>query len=157
MAYPNLKLVNTLRTAAQNLRNGADYAWGHHGACNCGQLLQVITHFNEKEILSYAQTAQGEWTEISEEYCGITNTPAYMLISGLEKIGLTPTDIHHLEYLDNRMILEKLPGGFRWLSRNLKADVIVYFDTMAQVLEDELAEKIVLPELTEYHADAVEM
>jgi hypothetical protein len=148
MAYPNLKLIDTLRRAARNLRNGADYSWGHHGACNCGQLLQVITRLNEKEILSYAQTVNGEWTEIAEEYCGITYAPAYMLISGLEKIGLTPTDIHHLEYLDNRMILQRLPGGFRWLSRNVRADVIVYFETMAQMLEEELDEKI-LPELKE--------
>ena len=30
MAHPNFKLIEALRKAAQNLRNGADYAWGHH-------------------------------------------------------------------------------------------------------------------------------
>jgi hypothetical protein len=45
MAHPNLKLIEILREAAQNLRNGADYAWGHHGSCNCGHILQVANSF----------------------------------------------------------------------------------------------------------------
>ena len=32
MAYPNLTLIGALRQAAQNLRGGAPYAWGNHGA-----------------------------------------------------------------------------------------------------------------------------
>ena len=142
MAYPNMKLVVTLREAAQNLRNGADYAWGHHGSCNCGHILQVITHLNEKKVLEYAQSIYGEWTEIAEEYCGITNAPAYLLVSELEKLGLTPTDIHNLEYLEDRTVLENLPGGFRCLKRNVRQDVIVYFETMAEMLEEELLERL---------------
>lgn len=144
MAHPNLKLIEALREAAQNLRNGADYAWGHHGSCNCGHILQVVTHFSKKEILEYAQTSYGEWTEIAEDYCGVTNAPAYLLVSKLEKLGLTPTDIHNLEYLEDKAVLENLPGGFRWLKRNVREDVIVYFETMAEMME-ELLTKIGLP------------
>lgn len=153
MAHPNIQLVNALREAAINLRNGADYAWGNHGSCNCGHVLQVVTKLNKKEILEHAQTSYGEWTEIAEEYCGITNAPAYLLISKLEKIGLTPTDIHNLEYLQDRKILENLPGGFRWLKRNVREDVIVYFETMAEMLEEELLKKIQLPKLNEVEAN----
>lgn len=149
MAHPNLRLVNALRKAARNLRNGADYAWGNHGSCNCGHVLQVVTRLNKKEILEHAQTTCGEWTEIAEEYCGVTNVPAFLLISKLEKIGLTPTDIHHLEYLEDRNVLERLPGGFRWLKRNLREDVIVYFETMAGMLEEALLQKIELPGVNE--------
>jgi hypothetical protein len=149
MAHPNLKLVETLRKAAKNLRNGAPYAWGNHGSCNCGHILQVVTHLSKKEILEYAQSTQGEWTEIAEDYCGVTNAPAYLLISQLEKLGLTPTDIHNLEYLEDRRVLENLPGGFRWLKRNVREDLIVYFETMAEMLEEELLKTIELPRLEE--------
>lgn len=147
MAHPNIKLIETLREAAHNLRNGADYAWGHHGSCNCGHILQVVTRLNKKEILEYAQSTNGEWTEIAEEYCSVTNAPAYLLISKLGKIGLTPTDIHNLEYLEDKTVLKNLPGGFRWLKRNVREDVIIYFETMAEMLEEELLKKIELPKM----------
>lgn len=149
MAHATLKLVETLRQAAENLKGGAPYAWGNHGSCNCGHILQVVTHLSKKEILEYAQSTQGEWTEIAEEYCGVTNAPAYLLISQLEKLGLTPTDIHNLEYLEDRKVLENLPGGFRWLKRNVREDVVVYFETMAEMLEEELLKKIELPRIEE--------
>jgi len=145
VAYPNVGLIEALRNAAKNLRNGADYAWGHHGSCNCGHILQVVTKLNKKEILEHAQSAHGEWTEIAEEYCGITKAPADLLVSKLEKLGLTPTDIHNLEYLEDRTVLENLPAGFRWLKKNLREDVVVYFETMAEMLEEELLKKIKIP------------
>jgi hypothetical protein len=150
MAHPTIPLISALREAAQNLRNGAQYAWGHHGSCNCGHLLQVVTRLTKEEIVRHAQTVYGEWTEIAEDYCGVTNAPAYLLVSKLEKLGLTPTDIHNLEYLEDRNVLNNLPGGFRWLQKNVREDVIVYFDTLAGMLEEQLLNSIELPELEEW-------
>ncbi|HEY1023158.1 MAG TPA: hypothetical protein VGE06_12640 [Flavisolibacter sp.] len=150
MAYPSLALINALRAAAQNLGSGAPYAWGHHGSCNCGHLLQVVTQLSREEIVRHAQTVQGEWTEIAEEYCGVTNAPAYLLVSKLEGLGLTPTDIHNLEYLEDRSVLEALPGGFRWLKKNLREDVILYFETFAVLLEEKLLSSVPLPKLEEW-------
>ena len=138
MAHPNLALVQALRQAAVNLRNGAPYAWGHHGACNCGHILQVVTQLNKEEILRYAQSGIGEWTEIAQSWCPTTNVPVGMMVSKLEGIGLTATDIHNLEYLQDKRILDKLPGGFRWLQKNQRDDVILYFETMADALEEKL-------------------
>jgi len=146
MAYPNLTLIGALRQAAKNLEGGALYAWGNHGACNCGHLLQVVTHLTKEEILRHAHTGIGEWTEIAEDYCTVSQAPAYLLIAKLEAIGLTPTDIHCLEYLQDRSVLEALPGGFRWLKKNVRADVILYFQTFANQLEDKLLQTIELPE-----------
>jgi hypothetical protein len=146
VAYPNIQLIEALRKAAKNLANGADYAWGHHGSCNCGHLLQVVTRLNKNEILVHAQSVHGEWSEIAEDYCGVTNAPAYLLVSKLEKLGLTPTDIHNLEYLEDRTVLKNLPEGFRWLKRNIREHVVVYFETMANMLEDEVLKKIAIPE-----------
>ena len=142
MAHPNLTLIGALRQAAQNLREGAHYAWGHHGSCNCGHLLQVVTHLSKEEILKFAHTGIGEWTEIAEDYCPVTSAPAYLLVGKLEAIGLTPTDIHCLEYLKDRAVLNRLPGGFRWLRKNDREDVITYFETFAQLLEDQLVQQI---------------
>lgn len=145
MAIPNLQLISALRETAKRLSNGAHYAWGNHGACNCGNLTQVITKLSKEEILAYAHTGIGEWTELAEEYCGITNAPATLLISKMEQVGLTPSDIHNLEYLEDKEVLNKLPGGFRWLKRNVREDVIVYFETFANLLEEKLIESIHIP------------
>jgi hypothetical protein len=138
MATPSIKLIEAFRGTARRLRNGAHYAWGHHGACNCGNLLQVITPLTEGEILRYAHTGTGEWTELAEEYCGTAQVPVNTLLSKLEQAGLTPTDIHHIEYLTDKKILHQLPGGFRWLKRNVREDVIDYFEAFADLLEKEL-------------------
>jgi hypothetical protein len=135
MAHPNLRLIDALRNTATRLENGHHYAWGNHGSCNCGNLLQTITDLDAREILRSAHTGFGEWTELSVEYCGVTNKPVE---------SLTPSDVHGLEYLDDKQVLENLPGGFRWLSRNVREDVILYFRTLAQMLEDKLGRDISL-------------
>ena len=144
MAQANIQLIEALRETAARLRNGAHYAWGNHGACNCGNLTQVVTKLSKEEILAYAHTGIGEWTELAEDYCGVTNAPAGLLIAKLPEIGLTPSDIHNLEYLEDRAVLEQLPGGFRWLQRNVREDVIVYFETFASMLEEQLTDNITI-------------
>ena len=120
MAQANIQLIEALRETAARLRNGAAYAWGNHGACNCGNLTQVVTKLTKEEILAYAHTGIGEWTELAEDYCGVTNAPAGLLISKLQEIGLTPSDIHNLEYLEDKAVLQQLPG------------VLVNVDVLAQ-------------------------
>ena len=145
MAKPDIELIDALRKTANRLRNGAYYAWGNHGACNCGNLVQAVTSLSKEEIQKYAQSGIGEWTELADEYCGDTNTPVSLLIQKLEILGLTPVDIHNIEYLADREVLDALPGGFRWLKRNTREDVIVYFETFASVLEEKLLSKIEIP------------
>ena len=142
MARPSAKLIQSLRETARRLETGAHYAWGNHGACNCGHLLQVITQLDEKEILRRAHTGAGEWTEIAQESCSVSGAPFEMLLSALETIGLTATDIRHIEYLDDRDVLQCLPGGFRWLKRNNRQDVIDYFRALAGLLEEKLLQEI---------------
>lgn len=113
MAHSTTALIEGLRNAAANLKKGDYYAWGHHGACNCGHLLQATTQLTKEEILSYAHTGSGEWTELAEEACSVTNAPFHLLLTKLQQLGLTPTDIHNIEYLEDREVLNYLPGGFR--------------------------------------------
>lgn len=142
MAQPNIELIEALRETARRLKNGAHYAWGHHGSCNCGNLLQTVTDLSSKEILQYSRTGTGEWTEISQEFCGVTDAPVDLLIGKLQKIGLTPSDVHCIEYLQDKQVLDRLPGGFRWLRRNVREDVILYMETMAEMLEEKLVKHI---------------
>jgi hypothetical protein len=51
--------------------------------------------------------------------------------------------------------LDNLPGGFRWLKKNVREDVIVYFETFASMLEDQLLSRIELPKLEEWQLTAV--
>ncbi len=138
MAKPTLQLIDALRLTATNLRDGAYHSWGHHGACNCGNLVQSVTKFSKEEILVYAHTGIGEWTEMAQEYCGATNAPLSLIFKSLEQIGLTSTDMHHIEYLSDKEVLNQLPDGFRWLKRNVKNDAIIYFETFATILENKL-------------------
>ena len=142
MANSTIELINALRETAARLRKGAHYAWGHHGACNCGNLLQVVTNFSEGEILRYAHTGIGEWTELAEEFCPVTNAPLTLVITKLEAVGLTPTDIHNIEYLADKEVLQHLTGGFRWLKRNKREDAIDYFEAFANLLEEKLLQSI---------------
>jgi hypothetical protein len=147
MATANIELTQALRATATQLKNGTTYAWGNHGSCNCGNLLQVVCEISKEEILKYAHQGIGEWTELATEYCGVTNAPIDLLLHKLQEIGLTPSDIHHLEYLDNRAVLDQLPNGFRWLRKNERDDVIVYFETFATILENELLQSINLQDI----------
>ena len=142
MAKPSVELIEALRETARRLRNGGSYSWGHHGACNCGNLLQVITPLSEGEILRYAHTGSGEWTELAEDYCANTNVPVNWMIEKLEEAGLTPVDIGHIERLTDREVLEHLPGGFRWLKKNVREDVILYFEAFADLLEEKLINSV---------------
>ncbi len=141
MANPTTTLIKALRQTAQQLQSGAFHSWGHHGACNCGNLIQSITQFTKDEILTYAHTGTGEWTELAEEFCPITQAPLALIFAKLTAIGLTPTDIHNIEYLNNKEILNRLDGGFRWLKRNKKEDAIAYFLAFADLLEEQLQQQ----------------
>jgi hypothetical protein len=144
MANPNFELVSALRETAKRLREGNHYAWGNHGSCNCGNLLQVLTDLDSKKILQYSRSGTGEWTELAIDYCGITNAPVHLLMKKLQDAGLTPSDIHCIEYLEDKEVLQRLPGGFRWLKRNVREDVILYMETMAEILEEKLEKQVVI-------------
>jgi hypothetical protein len=60
-----------------------------------------------------------------------------------------------MEYLEDRKVLNNLPGGFRWLKRNVREDVVVYFETLAAMLEEQLLKSIPLPNVKEWQMATV--
>ena len=147
MALANPTLIQALRETADRLRNGAPYTWGHHGQCNCGNLAQVVTDFSPAEIQQYAHTGIGEWTELAQDFCTISGAPVELVLHKLMEAGLTTSDIHHLEYLNDKKVLHHLDGGFRWLRRNRREDAIAYFDAFANLLENKMLDHAVAQEL----------
>jgi hypothetical protein len=147
MAFPNPALIQALRDTALRLRDGAPYAWGHHGHCNCGNLAQTVVQVTPGVIQQYALDRAGEWTELAEAYCPTSGAPIDWLIQQLLALGLTPTDIHALEYLSDKAVLRALPGGFRWLRKNQRDDVVLYFETFAHLLEQQYYDRVLQREL----------
>jgi len=150
MAKATKKLVDALRKSAQNLQEGAPYAWGHQGQCNCGHLVQNLTQLTSQEIIRHTQANRiGEWSEMAEEFCPTSNAPVNLLVQKLLDAGLSLSDIHHLEYLNDKKVLNFLPMGFRWLNKNQRADVIDYFEAMANMIETELFGEQIKTEISE--------
>ncbi len=115
--------------------------WAHMGRCNCGHLAQTLTGLSAEEIHKRALQRYGDWTEQSEHfepYCPHTGFNIDYVMDSLIEAGLSPTDIRELEHLSNRDVLKRLSGGFRYLKRNSRDDVILYLRTWAVTLEEKI-------------------
>jgi hypothetical protein len=145
MATPSIKIITALRTTASELENGNRYEWGHMGSCNCGNLAQTITKFSRAEIQKYALEKRGDWTNQLLDYCPASGYPMDMIIEKMLDFGFSKLDLRNLEWLSDDKILAELKVTF--LNRNLKSDTILYLKTWADLLEDQLIEKIELPDL----------
>jgi len=142
MATPNVVLVSLLRETADRIDTGASYQWSHFGKCNCGHLAQSITRLSAEEIHKRTFQKLEEWSEIPEEYCGITGFHLDYVVDALFEVGLTREDIRHLEDLSDPKVLRHLPDGRRYLQRNQRADAVLYFRTWANQLTKALAETL---------------
>jgi len=145
MAYANLYLIDALESTADRLEDGGRYMWAHMGKCNCGHLAQTLTGLSAEEIHKRAMSRQGDWTEQSEQYepyCPETGFNIDYVMDALIEAGLAPTDIHDLEYLSNRKILENLEGGFRYLERNKKENVVLYLRSWAALMRQQIAKRV---------------
>ncbi|MBH25172.1 MAG: hypothetical protein CMH57_12110 [Myxococcales bacterium] len=138
MATANRSLITALRKTAWVLRTRVTYQWGHLGACNCGHLAQTVTQLSKAEIHAAALKRGGDWGELAVDHCPRSGLPVDYILEQLFELGLRKADIGHLEDLDDPKILARLPGGRRWLRRNDRDDVILYMETWADLLEEQL-------------------
>lgn len=135
MAKLNRQVIEALRTTAKRLAGGADYEWGHAGACNCGHLAQTVTQRSKKEIY---KMVNGEWSEHLNDYCPITGQAVEDVAAQMIRFGFTPGELADLERLEDPRVLERVPGR-RHLRRNDRDDVVLYLQTWAQMLEQDPA------------------
>lgn len=138
MAKSSQHLVDSLRQVAGKLENGADYNWGNATKCNCAHLVQCLDPDTASSALREIRPQLDEWTEYANDYCPHSGASADQLLDTLYDHGLTHGDIHQLEYLSNRKILEALPGGFRYLEHGNRHHVALYMRTWASLIELEL-------------------
>ena len=144
MARPTPELIYALRKTVQNLKNGAPYQWGHMGGCNCGNLAQELTKLNKDQIHRYAMQRHGDWNEQAEDYCSTSQMPIDLLISEMLNAGLLVEDLKHLERLDDKQVLARIPIEKRFLKHNVREDVMAYMIIWAELLEEQLLDKIKL-------------
>ena len=135
MAIPNLALVDILRETADRIEAGADYQWSHFGKCNCGHLAQTATRLSPVQIHQNAFCRFAEWSEIPDDFCPQTGVLIDRVVDTLFELGLNARDLRHLEDLTDREVLQNLPGGFRYLERNLRQDAIAYMRSWANLIE----------------------
>ncbi len=148
MARASFELIEALRRTAANLKKGAPYMWGHMGSCNCGNLAQEITHLSKADIHTYAMRGHGDWTEQVMDFCPSSGMPMDLLISQMLEAGLDTDDLINLERLSDNSVLLKLPFADRNLKHNHRDDVVKYLNTWALLLEEKLAEKVNIDELS---------
>ncbi len=142
MATPNYTLVHALKKAAQQLKNGQPYQWGHMGSCNCGHLAQVLLNVSKASIHQLAMEKVGDWNEQLNDYCPTSGLAMDQLIWGLLEKGLSQNDLMDLEYLRNPHILAQINDSNKPLLHNKREHVILYLEAWAAVMEEALISTI---------------
>lgn len=155
MAKASLLLCDGLRKAANNLKQGKPYEWGHMGNCNCGHLAQVLLNTSKDEIHRAAMEKIGDWSEQVNTVCKTSGLEIDQLIFGLFEKGLSRQDIMNLEYLKDPNILANIPKEKLPLRNNIREDVILYLETWAAMLERELTENVSLESILCAHESSV--
>ena len=131
------ELARHLRMTAARLREGASYRWTHQGRCNCGHLAQTLTGLSGGEIHQIALRSEGEWVDHVSDYCEISGLPVNDLIRSMLSFGLLIDELADLERLASPNVTRWLPAGRRHLDYRSRDDVILYFDTWAEVIDAE--------------------
>jgi hypothetical protein len=139
MAHPSPTLITALLRTATRLRAGADYQWGHLGMCNCGHLAQTITARSRRDIHEAALERGGDWADRVREHCPSSGLAIDAIIDELLALGLTSGELADLERLADDRVLRRLPAERRHLAHNSRDDVVLYLETWAALLREQLA------------------
>lgn len=136
MARPTPALISALRRTASRLREGSPFAWGHMGSCICGHLAQTITTLPPAEIHARAMERHGDWSQQSLDHCPTSGLAIDHVIDEMLALGLTLSDIRHLERLSDPQVLARVPA--RWLRHQDRDHAVQYMEAFAELLEDQL-------------------
>ena len=129
-------LVDALRATSERLeKEDTKYPRGHMGQCNARHLIQTVTGMDSFEIVQSVDFQLDEWSEHATDYCSCTGSKVDDIFLTMERYGMSHSDIVKLENLSDKAILDNLNGGFRYLRRNVREDVIEYMRSFADLLE----------------------
>ena len=138
MARATPELILALRSTAARLERGAPFQWTHQGACICGNLAQTVTRLSRAEIHRLAIQSAGDWGQHAVDYCPTSGYPIDHVLESLLELGLEQNDIFHLERLDDRRVLRRLPAEDRNLDKRDRGHAVRYMREFAALLEEEL-------------------
>jgi hypothetical protein len=142
MAKPSLQLIDALRKSARLISDNKDsYNWKAIGACNCGNLVQVVTKYNAKEISTFGIKKHGDWQSISLLYDKDSGYEIDKIISVLLDMGMELEDFAYLENLNSEEVLGYL-GKDVFLTRDNPDDAILYLNSWAELLEEKMLDDI---------------
>lgn len=150
MARSSVELIQALRETASRIAKGAGYQWGHMGSCNCGHLAQTVTKYSKGQIHGAAMWRYGDWREQLRDYCPQSGLPLDEIIDQMLDMGITRDELSHLETLTHPDVVKRLPENRKYLKHNVRDDVVLYLDTWAKVLEDDLISQFELTEHLEH-------
>ena len=130
-------LAEALRVTARRLAQGDRYRWTHMGACNCGHLAQTVTFNTPAALHEFALERAGDWAEQTREYCPTSGYPLDYVISALLDLGATLQELRDLERLRDEKVLRRIPAERRReMDHRSRADVILYMETWAELIEE---------------------
>ncbi|MEO0662467.1 MAG: hypothetical protein AAFZ87_13100, partial [Planctomycetota bacterium] len=139
------ELVSALRSTASRLREGSSFSWGHMGACICGHLAQTVCELPAAEIHRRALERHGDWSQQSVDHCPSSGLAIDHVIDEMLALGLSLSDIRHLEHLSDPKVLRRVPA--KWLRRQDREHAVQYMEAFAELLEQGLEADGVAAEL----------
>jgi hypothetical protein len=142
MPATNIELIFAIRNTVSKLKNGSPYQWGHMGSCNCGNLAQELIHITKEEIHRFAMEKSGDWNDQLIDYCPESGFPIDLMITKMLEKGIKISELRQLEKLSDPQILSKIHLPKRnQMEKNNRADVILYFQTWLEMLENQWLEE----------------
>lgn len=158
-------LINALNKVVDALKTDSVlYKWTQPSSCNCGLVVQALLGKNEHEIwsefiplqkaLKGKNIEQCSWKNAVHHFCSVSGKPLFEIFETLEKLGLAPKDMVHLEYLENPVILKNSKIATERVFFNLidtkeyptkywekKENVVLYLESWVDILEKESLEE----------------
>jgi hypothetical protein len=138
MARPNRQLIDSLLRTATRLEHGAPYRWASFAHCNCGSLVQTVTGMDPTELQERQYRREGDWAAQARELCPTTRIPTDVVFLRMWELGLDADDFRHLERLDDRRVLARIPPDRRPLRHHERDDAVLYLRAWAELLGEEL-------------------
>ena len=148
MARSSLQLIDALKSAAKKISDDKDsYNWRAIGACNCGNLVQAVTNYNAKEISNFGIKKHGDWQSISLLYNKDGDYEIDIIIKNLLDMGILLEDFAYLENLNCPKVLSYIGGNVN-LKKDEADDAVLYLNSWANMLEEELFQNKEMTEMT---------
>lgn len=131
MQNKNIPLIQHLSNAINSLEKDiSHYNWRSPESCNCGIVLQSCLGLTKQELETKYEVEKTKhkyghnnptWLTLIQQNCSSTGVPVSGIFSELYSLGFHPEDFTHLEYLNNKAILESIPYEVRikHMSKNL--------------------------------------